>query len=178
MGSNDYAKWGIAIALAIFFIVLIILDIWVLADIVPAEPDGERIGTIAPEALGEFLKLKNVDQDAHLIYIVIFSGSLGGLIHGLASLSKRTRESKFIKKDVFFYVEKPFVGAAIALLVYVAFRGGVLTATADLDPLNPYGMATVSAVAGLLGDRATRKIRDIVEVLFGFAKVEDRKSGE
>ena len=101
----------------------------------------------------------------HLTLIVIFAGSLGGLIHGISRLASHAEKGNFKTKEIFWYVSRPFVGAALALAVYFAFRGGILTSV-SVDIFNPYGVATIAVVTGLASDPATKKLKQLFEVFF------------
>jgi hypothetical protein len=71
------------------------------------------------------------------------------------------------------------VGIALALLFYLVLRGGLIvpslpsgeagTGTPSIDAthlLNPYGIAAVSALAGMFSKQAIDKLREVFDTLF------------
>ena len=67
----------------------------------------------------------------------------------------------------------PFLGMALALVFYAALRGGMLAGTpAAVKDVNPYGIFTIAALAGMFSDKATQKLADIFDVLF---KADDKR---
>ena len=102
-----------------------------------------------------------------VILIVIFGGALGGSIHALASMSHHTKKGTLDRKYVLWYISRPFIGAAIALTVHFAIRGGILTASSDIGFLNPYGVAALSIIVGLMTEQVTEKLKTVFNALFG-----------
>jgi hypothetical protein len=66
------------------------------------------------------------------------------------------------------------IGVALALLFYLVLRGGLIVpslpngsaATDTTRLLNPYGIAAISAMAGMFSKQATDKLREIFDTLF------------
>lgn len=106
----------------------------------------------------------SLQKDMHLVFVVVYAGALGGLIHGLSSLAHHARENDFQPNFVYWYISRPFLGAALALAVYFAFRGGIISDT-NIDILNPYGVAAISIVVGLGSKKITDKLRDLFDTL-------------
>ena len=60
----------------------------------------------------------------------------------------------------------PVQGAALALIVYFTLRGGYLGQD-QTAPVNPYGVAALSALVGLFTRHAVSKLTDVFDTLFG-----------
>lgn len=173
------------VLLALYFLGLITVNLMLLLEAVPIEitqeVNGEKIpieGVNYRSPTGLVLSFlfelnksnaqeQKIDVNTHLSLIVLFGGSLGGLIHGISSLQHHYRHRTAEQRYILWYIMRPFTGAALAMIVYFALRGGILTTTA-VDILSPYGIATISIVVGLIEQRALMKIRDVVQaMLFG-----------
>jgi hypothetical protein len=70
-------------------------------------------------------------------------------------------------------VLRPFIGAALALLIYFVIRGGFITGTAlpqesasAASFINPFGIAALAGLAGLFAKQATDKLDEVFSTLF------------
>lgn len=115
------------------------------------------------------------DIDTHFVFLVFLGGSIGALIHGLAKLSQNTQEGIVRQRDVLWYVGRPFLGAALAIAVYMILRGGLLTST-NLEVLNPYGIVGLSIIVGLSTKQVTQKLKDMLDAVFPTKKAESGQS--
>lgn len=163
--------------LALYFLVLISVTLMILFEAVPAEipkhVDNATASTMvsytsAPNLILARIISTPISLDIHLMLIVIFGGALGGIIHGLGSLTHWTvhHRDKLEQNRILWYIIRPFMGGALALAAYVAFRAGVISPD-TLDVLNPYGVITIAIVVGLVEQRALSRIRDVVNALLG-----------
>lgn len=100
-----------------------------------------------------------------IVYLVVFAGMLGGALHGLASLEYHAGRGQFYDSWWVFYVARPFVGGAMAVVIYLLLRSGVLGV--NVSPGSAaYVLVGWAAMAGLFSSPALRKLRDTFEVLF------------
>jgi hypothetical protein len=115
----------------------------------------------------------DIGPEARLLLLVLFAGALGSLIHALQSLVDFSGNLTLKASWTWWYVSRPFIGMALALVFYAALRGGMLAGTpAAVKDVNPYGVFTIAALAGMFSDKATQKLADIFDVLF---KAEDNR---
>jgi hypothetical protein len=98
-------------------------------------------------------------------------GTLGGLVHATNSLIAFVGNSRFVASWVLFYLARPFIGATMALFVFLIFRGQLAADTVKAS--NLVAVAAVAALAGLFSDRTAEKLREIFDVLIG-PKRDDR----
>jgi hypothetical protein len=109
----------------------------------------------------------DITPEARLLLIVLLAGALGSYIHALQSLVDFSGNTTLKASWAWWYIARPFLGMALALIFYAALRGGLLAGTpADIKYVNPYGSFTIAALAGMFTDQATRKLADIFDVLF------------
>ena len=115
----------------------------------------------------------DIGPEARLLLLVLFAGALGSLIHALQSLVDFSGNLTLKASWTWWYVSRPFIGMALALVFYAALRGGMLAGTpAAVKDVNPYGVFTIAALAGMFSDKATQKLADIFDALF---KVDDKR---
>jgi hypothetical protein len=103
--------------------------------------------------------------EKRMILLVLLAGALGSLIHATTSFSNYVGDGKLDQKWMWWYVMRPFIGMAVAMIFYLVFRGGLITAS-NVEVLNIFGVLSLSALAGLFTDRATLKLSEVFETLF------------
>jgi hypothetical protein len=103
-----------------------------------------------------------------LLILVAAAGFLGNMIYITSSFSTFVGAVKFRRSWLLWYSVKPFTAAGLALGVYFVFRGGFLNMSDDSANINIYGLITISLLTGLYTDRATLKLGEVVNTIFGF----------
>jgi hypothetical protein len=116
------------------------------------------------------------DREKYLIIVNALFGILGGATYGLASLTIWIANNKYEKSWTLWYISRPIIGAALALIFYFLIRAGLVGGF----PINvgDFGFAAISIIIGLLSTTAMKKIRDVFDVLFGIAKRKDEMGDE
>jgi len=152
---------GLSIMALFFLTAYYIYTIWPTA----TNPDDK--------AISKGLFEDGIISEQRMLILVLLAGMLGSLIHAAGSFSNYVGDKRLDKSWVWWYVLRPLIGTAVALVFYLVFRGGLLTNTA-LENLNVYGIMTLAALAGLFSDRATLKLKEIFETLF---KPTDNRAG-
>jgi hypothetical protein len=126
--------------------------------------------TLKPAAYG---RLKTpwgdwwLSLNVELLLLAVLAGALGSYIHAVKSLAdflgNRTAKTSWF----YFYLTRPFLGAALALLFYAVVRGGFMAGTpADANAVNPYGVIAICGLVGMFSDRAAQKLSEVFETLF------------
>jgi hypothetical protein len=126
--------------------------------------------------------LSSVIREQVLITVSLVFGTLGASIHGLTSLSIWLSSKKFKRTFLFWYLTRPQIGAALALVVYLLLRATLLgPSVVALDKsalINGFGVAGLSALVGLMTPQITRKLRDVFDQFFRIGKPEEEKGDE
>ncbi|MEU6142143.1 hypothetical protein ABZ848_17465 [Streptomyces sp. NPDC047081] len=104
-------------------------------------------------------------RDTRLFVVVTAAGGLGAVIHVLRSAYEYVGDRRLRRSWIPMYVIEPFVGAALALVVYCVLRGGLTTSMASSADINPYGMAAVAALVGMFSRQTVDKLRDVFNML-------------
>lgn len=104
--------------------------------------------------------------DERLLLLVIIVGMLGAFVHGATSLADYLGNNAFNKNWTWFYLLRPGIGMALALVFYFAIRGGFLSTTGGAKDINPYGIAALAGMVGMFSKQATDKLGEIFTTLF------------
>jgi len=107
-----------------------------------------------------------ISLEVRFLFIVVLMGALGSYIHAATSFVDYVGNRKFVKSWTWWYLLRPFIGVALAILVYFAVRGGLISASTGAGSLSPYGVAAITGLAGLFSRQATDKLREVFETLF------------
>lgn len=109
--------------------------------------------------------------------VVALGGALGAFIHAATSFTDFVGNKEFVYSWIPWYLMRPFLGSALALIFYIVIRGGLVSFEAgSLGPnVNPFGIMTVACLAGLFSKQAIDKLREIFENIFQLKKEVVRK---
>ena len=141
-------------------IVIVYLLIKVWPDKIPPADSAEALSTL-------FGKVHfTLTLEVRFLLIAVLAGALGSYIHAATSFVDYLGNRKFVKSWTWWYLLRPFIGVALALLIYFAVRGGLISATTGANNLSPYGVAGIAGMAGLFSKQATDKLREVFETLF------------
>jgi len=105
-------------------------------------------------------------NEARFLLIVAVAGALGSYIHLATSFSDYLGNRRFFKSWAWWYGLRPFIGAALALMVYFAARGGLIAGGSGAENLSPYGVAAIAGLTGMFSKQASDKLREVFENLF------------
>lgn len=167
MGAVQRSMIGGALIVVTLALMTQLLAIWpaVMAATV-IEPEKPR-AVATPLLLG--IVHLSFDPQVVLIAMVMLVGALGALVgSSLRFLHFATRD-ELTKRDEWSYFVRPMQGAALALIVYFTLRGGYLGQDQNA-PVNPFGVAALSALVGLFTRHAVSKLTDVFDTLFGEPK--------
>jgi hypothetical protein len=124
---------------------------------------------------------KAVEGD--VLRMVILMGALGGAIHWMSSLANYIGNGNLFRRWIPYYVLAPFQGAALAMVVYLLLRVGVLAHPANAMPnggpaqsLNLLGLYAFAALTGLFAKQAIEMLRDVFGVIFKKIEAKDASS--
>lgn len=157
---------GIAFLALAFTIFYFLVATWP----VPAADPKEGFAAFSIFGRGPF----PVAPDLRIFFTVIAAGALGSLIHTVTSFADYVGNRRLSRSWIWWLVLRTPVGIALALLFYLVLRGGLIVPTLPGNTqqanatqlLNPYGIAAISALAGMFSKQATDKLREIFDTLF------------
>jgi hypothetical protein len=169
---SDPVPWFGSLILGIYFLALaattfyLFIATWPVTD----TKDASGFANFSLFVWGPF----SAQPDHRLFLTVIAAGALGSLIHSITSFADYVGNRSLDKSWIWWLVLRTPVGVALALLFYLVLRGGLIVpsvpsgsaATDTTHLLNPYGIAAISALAGMFSKQATDKLREIFDTLF------------
>jgi hypothetical protein len=109
---------------------------------------------------------KLVLDQGELLWAVMLAGGIGSYIHGVNSFVTYVGNRSFVVSWMPWYVLRPFMGIAMAVIFYVVVRGGVLVMSGGVSAVDPYAMMTVAALAGMFSKQASDKLAEVFDTLF------------
>jgi hypothetical protein len=109
---------------------------------------------------------RKVSPDVRLLLLVAVAGALGGLMHSTRSLAWYVGHQGLRWRWVPYYVVTVFIGAGLATVFYLVFRGGMLGTTAKTSDTNPYGFAALGALVGLFTEQALQMLKKVADQVF------------
>ncbi len=95
--------------------------------------------------------------DRYVLNLLVFMGAIGGTLHALLSFSIHCGKESLTQHWFPFYLLKPFVGAGMALAVYLVFRGALFSKGAE--DINLFGFAGLTILAGLFAELPLRNLK-------------------
>ena len=107
-----------------------------------------------------------IGNDARLILLVLFTGALGSYVHAATSFVSYVGNRRLVFSWAWWYLLRPFMGMALALIFYFVIRGGLLATSAGPDQVSPFGIAAVAGLVGMFSKQATDKLREMFDNLF------------
>jgi len=114
-----------------------------------------------------FVRHPLITREAQLLLLVIFAGALGSYLHAIMSLADFIGNRSLKASWFWWYITRPFLGMAMALVFYAVVRGGFLAGTpADANVVNPFGVLAIGALVGMFSDKAAQKLKEIFDVVF------------
>jgi hypothetical protein len=120
-----------------------------------------------------FLRVRG-SPELRLILLVVVAGALGTLVHAGRSYVYFRGNRALAKSWLWWYFVMPLIGASLALIFFLLLSGGLLTGSARIGEINPYGVVGLAALVGMFAKKATGKLCELFDVLFGDAG--DQKS--
>jgi hypothetical protein len=110
---------------------------------------------------------KPIPFDVRLLLIVAISAALGSYVHVATSFATYLGKDDFDAQWTWWYVLRIPIGIALAIVVYFALRGGLLTSSALSDTsVNPFGVCALAALVGLFSRQAINKLEETFETMF------------
>ena len=150
--------WGVA-SLLMLYLVAIYSLVSFLAALWPP-PNVDKIVAYLP--WGKVSLAREVD----LIWLVLITGALGSFVYSARSFVDFVGNRSLRVSWGAWYLLYPFIGSALALIFYLAVRGGFLTTNANSSDINVFGLVAISGMVGMFSKQATKKLGEVFSTLF------------
>ena len=117
-----------------------------------------------------------VTRETQLVMLAVLAGALGSYLHALKSLSDFIGNSRLEATWFWWYMARPFLGMAMALVFYALLRGGFLAGTpGDAKFVSAFGVIAIGALVGMFTDQAAQKLAEVFSTMF---RSEDQRTGK
>ncbi len=93
-------------------------------------------------------------------------GALGALLGAMRSFVNFVGSRSFVPSWSFYYLSRPVFGAALALIVFFAYRIGAVSGLKSASPADAITAAFVAGLVGLFADTFLQKLKELVTQLF------------
>jgi hypothetical protein len=141
----------------------------------PAACPGGRACADSVVALGGLLQMDLTGRgELRLIMIALFAGGLGAVISSGLSFASYLGSRRLDRWWTVWYLMRPPVGMALALITYFLLRAGLLSPGASVNQVSPYGVAAIGGLMGMFIKEATDKLKDVAAALFKSNENEQR----
>lgn len=108
-----------------------------------------------------------ITREIQLLLIALLAGALGCIVHGLRSIADFIGNRTAVASWFWWYITRPLLGMALALIFYAVLRGGFLAGSpADARVISPFGVLAIGALVGMFSDKAAEKLAEIFSTLF------------
>ncbi len=161
------------VLLCIYFVLLVPTTLYFLIATWPVSSTGIDPGQV--EYFHGWLTI-SLCLETRVLLLVILSGILGAFIHFGTSYIFFAGRNELLKNFTVWYILRPLIGAALAVITYFVFRGVLFSADTDLSNINLYGMLAIAGLVGMFSKQAIEKLRQVFDDLF--MKVKDIEKGE
>jgi hypothetical protein len=180
MSDGQRAFVGAALVLVMLLLMTQLLALWAAVAATTSIDDPRP--PIPTTALLFGFAHTTFSPEVVLIAMVMMAGALGAIVGVTRRFLYFAAREELTRRDEWSYLMRPLQGAALALIVYFTLRGGYLGQD-QRAPINPYGVAALSALVGLFTRHAVSKLTDVFDTLFGKPKdettpIEVRKHAE
>jgi len=152
--------------LGIYLLVLGVVVAYLIIELWP-QTGADNNWEPAASVLGQDFTL---DDETRMIALVMLIGALGSYVHIATSFATFVGNRKFIDSWAWWYVLRPFIGMALALIFYFFVRGGLMSFDVGPSEVNAYGIAAISGLVGMFSARATDKARELFDVMIPIPK--------
>jgi hypothetical protein len=131
----------------------------------PPRPAGTYL-TLLPKSPAKACDEDGTPGTRSLIALIALAGALGGLIHGASSFAIFAGNRQFKSSWTWWYVLRPVLGAAVALVVYLVVRSGMGTGDMSLSGGDCLKTAGFAGLIGMFAEPAMLKLKDIFSTIF------------
>jgi hypothetical protein len=114
-----------------------------------------------------------------VLWMVILLGALGGFLYLASSMATYVGNRQLLRSWIIYYILVPFQGAALAPVIYLLLRVGVLnpanpTASGrPMESLNLVGIYAFAALTGLFSKQAIEMMADVFATIFKKVSAKD-----
>lgn len=163
----------------------ILFTVVVLSAVFQHWDTATRVKPEVKTAEGNVVELAQSPTEKQVLGMIILMGALGGCLHWTSSLAMFIGNAQLLRRWIPYYLMMPFEGAALAPVIYLLFRVGVLSpqaANAGTAQLNLISLYAFAGLTGLFAKQAIEMLADVFTVIFKKIQakdsIEDKKANQ
>jgi hypothetical protein len=107
-----------------------------------------------------------VSPETRLLLLAMVGGALGAFIHTTTSFTSSLGNRMLTSNRVWWFLLQPFTGMLLAVVGYFIFRTGFLSVNAQVQDINFFGVAALSALIGMFSPQAVQKLEEVFRTIF------------
>jgi uncharacterized membrane protein YeaQ/YmgE (transglycosylase-associated protein family) len=107
----------------------------------------------------------DLPTDWRFLILAMLAGAMGAFLHVAQSFATYVGNRSFGWSWTWWYLLRPFIGAVLAVVVYVVFRSALVPGS-SANVTNAYGVVALAALAGMFSKQAIDKLNEIFTVAF------------
>ncbi|NJL28327.1 MAG: hypothetical protein HC897_10775 [Thermoanaerobaculia bacterium] len=115
-------------------------------------------------------------SELDLVVLVLLAGALGSYVHAATSFTSYVGNQRLHKSWLWWYILRPFIGSALALIFYFVVRAGFVQNGSGPENLNLFGIAGLAGLTGMFSKQATDKLREVFDNLFSVKGGDDARA--
>jgi hypothetical protein len=158
--------------LGLYHLIMVLLLTYILIMVWPEYTTGENGKVVVENSSSIFGWLLPASSEVRLLLLVIVAAALGSYIHAATSFVSYVGNDSLVMSWAWWYILRPFIGIALALVFYFVIRGGLLAGGTGAGEISVFGISAVAGLVGMFSKQATDKLGEIFNNLFS------TKSGE
>ncbi|MGQ9477353.1 MAG: hypothetical protein ACUVRH_02535 [Candidatus Bipolaricaulia bacterium] len=108
----------------------------------------------------------SLGPETRLILLIALVGALGACIHMATSFAFFAGKSELSGSWLWWYLLRPFIGAALATILYLVLRGLFFSTAAEAKTVNLFGVLAFAGLAGMFSKQAIEWLRQIFDQVF------------
>lgn len=153
---------GIYLLLMPILLAYAVFALWPVADV-----NGTAEGPAWKQDARVLWLKGSLPDESRLLLLVLLTGALGSYVHAATSFASYVGNETLRYSWLWWYLLRPLIGMALALIFYFVIRGGFLSpATTDAQAISLYGIAAVAGLVGMFSKQATDKLNETFTTLF------------
>ncbi|MCP3958278.1 MAG: hypothetical protein GY719_10545 [bacterium] len=152
--------------LGIYLLIVPVVLAYVVLALWPQEKPPPSIAGIWDCQVNLFGFDFGIHNETRLLLLVLLVGALGSYVHAATSFVSFVGNETLRYSWMWWYVLRPFIGMALALIFYFVLRGGLLATTTDAAGISLYGITAVAGLVGMFSKQATDKLNETFKTMF------------
>jgi hypothetical protein len=105
--------------------------------------------------------------DVIIILLAMSAGVTGSFILAASSYVKYHGNKTLVLSWIPWYLARAPIGAALAIIMYLVIRAGLIPTTTASEQVSPLGVAALAGLAGMFSNRAVDQLERIFTAAFG-----------